>query len=246
MKATFSEEIDKALKTISTDRIRTNLLRKPEQKTLAYLVTRIPSWVNSDMLTSVGLLGSLIVLLSFILAAYIHTNWLLLGLLGFLINWFGDSLDGRIAIYRNRSRKWYGFALDVITDWLGILLIGLGYIIYTSGPWEMLGYVFVVLYGWGILTTLLKYKITGEYAIDPGLFGPTEGRILVCLILFFEVLIPGSIIYTLGALTAFVFSINITDTAKLLRLADRRDKREKIQAAIDRGEKKFLHVKHVS
>ena len=242
MKATFTEEIDEALKTISTDRIRTNLLRKPEQNALAYLVTRVPSWVSSDMLTFVGLLGSLTVLLSFILAHYISPNLLLLGILGLIINWFGDSLDGRLAIWRRRSRKWYGFALDLVTDWLSIFLIGFGCIVYIDGIWELLGYAFVVLYAWGIITTLIKYKITGEYAIDPGLFGPTEGRILVMLILLFEIFIPGSIIYTLAALCTLVFFIDIFDTSKLLRLADRRDKREKIMAKVEKAEKQLLNV----
>jgi hypothetical protein len=242
MKATLAEEFDETLKTISTDRIRTNLLRRPEQNALAYLVTRIPSWISSDMLTFIGLLGSLTVLLSFILAHYFSRNLLLLGILGLIINWFGDSLDGRLAIYRRRSRKWYGFALDLVTDWISIFLIGFGYIIYVNGIWELLGYGFVALYAWGIITTLIKYKITGEYNIDPGLFGPTEGRILVMLIFLFEVFIPGSIIYTLAALCALVFFIDVFDTEKLLRLADRRDKREKIIAKVEKAEKQFLNV----
>lgn len=238
----INEEIDEVLRTIQVDRIRTNLLRVPEQKALAWLVTRIPSWISSDMLTFIGLLGSLTVLLSFILAHYISTNLLLLGILGLIINWFGDSLDGRLAIYRNRSRKWYGFALDLVTDWISIFLIGFGCIVYINGTWELLGYAFVVLYAWGIITTLIKYKITGEYNIDPGIFGPTEGRILVMFIFLFEVLVPGSIIYTLAALSTLVFFIDIFDTAKLLRLADRRDKREKIMAKVEKAEKQLLNV----
>lgn len=242
MKVSFNEEIDAALKAIAVDRTRSNLLRKPEQNALAWLVTRIPHWISSDMLTAVGLLGSFIVLLSFILAAYIHRDLLLLGILGFLINWLGDSLDGRLAVYRNRSRKWYGFALDVVTDWISIFLIGFGYIIYSQGLWELLGYAFVVLYAWAMITAILKYKITGQYNIDPGLLGPTEGRILIASFLLFEVLIPGSLCYTLGTLTAFVFFVNISDTSKLLRLADRRDKREKIVASVKEDENKLLNV----
>jgi phosphatidylserine synthase len=44
-----------------------------------------------------------------------------MGYFGFAINWFGDSLDGRIAYYRNTPRKWYGFALDCIMDWLSLV-----------------------------------------------------------------------------------------------------------------------------
>jgi hypothetical protein len=229
METIIDQETERTLKIISTDRVRTNLLKTPEQRALAFLVQRIPSWVNSDMLTFIGLLGSLSIMLSFILAAYVHPHWLLLGLFGFAINWFGDSLDGRLAFYRNKSRKWYGFALDITIDWLSILLVGWGYIIYTSGEWEVLGYGFVVLYGWSIINTLLKYKVTGEYAIDPGLFGPTEGRILLMGIFLAEVLFPGSIVWSLGLLTAFILSINIVDSRKLLRLADEADRKAKLK-----------------
>ena len=54
---------------------RTNLLRKPEQKTIAFLVQRIPSWISSNMLTAIGFFGNIIVFLSFILATYLHRNY---------------------------------------------------------------------------------------------------------------------------------------------------------------------------
>jgi phosphatidylglycerophosphate synthase len=68
------------------------------------------------MLTFIGVSGSLIVLSGFILAVYVHKNYLLLGVPGFVINWFGDSLDGRLAYFRKKPRKWYGFTLDLVTD----------------------------------------------------------------------------------------------------------------------------------
>jgi len=91
------------IKYIFSDRARTNLLRKQEQMAIAWLVKRIPSFVTSNMLTAIGFFGYVVVSGSFILADYFGRAYLLLGLLGFAINWFGDSLDGRLAIYRNRS-----------------------------------------------------------------------------------------------------------------------------------------------
>jgi phosphatidylglycerophosphate synthase len=136
-------------KIISTDRERTNLLRNPEQKLIAYLVQRIPLWISSNMLSFIGFMGGVIVFLSFVLAAYVDRSLLLIGVLGYLISWFGDSLDGRIAYYRKIPRKWYGFALDITTDWLGIILMGLGFVIYAEGGWEIFGFGFVVMCGWG-------------------------------------------------------------------------------------------------
>ncbi|HJV78583.1 MAG TPA: hypothetical protein VJ602_09385, partial [Paludibacter sp.] len=163
----------------------------------------------------------------FILATYIDRNFLLLGILGFFINWFGDSMDGRVAYYRNTPRKWYGFSLDITVDWLTTMLIGYGYMVYTEGSWEMLGFVFVVMYGWAIITALLRYKVTGKYTIDSGLFGPTEVRIVISAILVAEVLYNGSIVYSALAACIILFIINVIDTRKLISLANDRDLSEK-------------------
>ncbi len=213
--------------TISKDRHRTNILRKYEQKSLVYLVQRIPAFITSDMLTGIGFTGSLITVFSFILATYVDRNLLLLGILGFFINWFGDSMDGRVAYYRNTPRKWYGFALDITVDWITTILIGYGFMIYTEGAWEMLGFVFVVMYGWAMITALLRYKVTGKYTIDSGLFGPTEARIVISAILVAEVLYNGSIVYSALAACSILFIINIIETSKLISVANDRDNAER-------------------
>jgi len=216
------------LSKISKDRNRTNILKKYEQQFLAYLVQRIPLWVNSDMLTGIGFLGSIITSCSFILALYYQIEWLLIGILGFFINWFGDSLDGRLAYYRDCPRKWYGFSLDCIIDWLSNILIGFGYIIYTGNRnGELIGFGFVVFYGWAMLMALLRYKITNQYTIDSGILGPTEVRIILSIALMLEVIFPGTVIYS-GLIACIILLIfNIKDFLKLLKMADLRDKEEK-------------------
>lgn len=213
------------LQSISVDRKRTNLLNVQEQSALAWLVQRIPLWVTSDMLTAVGLFGSLVVGASFILAFYLSKYFLILGFPGFIISWFGDSLDGRLAYYRQRPRKLYGFTLDITIDWMSIIAIGCGFIVYVRGMWDMLGYGFVVLYGWEMLIALMRYRITGKYSIDSGKFGPTEARILISAFMILEVILPGSIIYSAGAAVVVLFVINVVDTHRLLQLADKMDKK---------------------
>lgn len=227
MKSILHQEATEILKNISKDRHRTNLLKKHEQKALVFLVQHIPSWINSDMLTFIGFLGSIITMLSFILATYVHKDYLLIGILGLGINWFGDSLDGRLAYFRNQSRKWYGFSLDLIVDWITTILIGCGYMVYTDGNWKMLGFGFVVMYGWAMITTLLRYKVTDKYTIDSGLLGPTEVRVIISAILVAEVLFNDSILYSAIIACFILFFINIFDTLKLFRLANDQDNEEK-------------------
>ena len=215
------------LHKITKDRERTNLLKKYEQQFLVYLVQRIPSWMSSNMLTGIGFAGSFITTGSFVLASYCQREWLLMGILGFFLNWFGDSLDGRLAYYRNRPRKWYGFSLDFIVDWLTNILIGCGYIIYVGGQHgELVGFGFVVLYGWAMMIALLRYKLTNQYTIDSGIFGPTEVRIVLSLALIFEVVFKDSIIYSGLVACLILFIVNIKDFRKLLKTADQCDKED--------------------
>ncbi|MGD0343301.1 MAG: CDP-alcohol phosphatidyltransferase family protein [Bacteroidales bacterium] len=212
------------IKSVFSDRARTNLLRKQEQIAIAWLVQHMPPFITSNILTAIGFFGYIIVSGSFILAAYFSKTCLFLGLLGFTINWFGDSLDGRLAFYRNKPRKQYGFALDITVDWLSIILVGLGYIIYVHGIWDLFGYGFVVMYGWEMILALMRFKITGKYSIDSGIIGPTEARILISAVMVAEVFLPGSLAYLAGFLVVAIFFVNIIDTRKLLRLADEIDK----------------------
>jgi len=229
MKSENNLSTSEVLKIISQDRGRTNLLKFYEQRTLAYLVQKIPSWISSDMLTAIGFLGSILIFVSFVLASYFGEVYLLLGVLGFMICWFGDSLDGRIAYFRNKQRKWYGFTLDITADWIGIVLMGWGFVIYMDNQYEILGFCFVILYGWEMMTTLLRYKITNKYSIDSGLFGPTEVRIVISIILVLEVVLKGSIVYSAALACILLLITNIIDTNKLLKMANDRDIEEKEQ-----------------
>ncbi|SKC10080.1 MULTISPECIES: CDP-alcohol phosphatidyltransferase family protein [Sphingobacterium] len=219
------QEINKKL---FQDRKRTNILSDPEQRLISYLVPRIPERITSDGLTAIGFFGSLMILVSFLLAEYVNRDLLLLAIPGFFIQWFGDSLDGRIAYYRNKSRKWYGFALDIVMDWVSTVFIGLGYILYTVGDFKYLGFALVALYGWAMIISQLRYRITDKYTIDAGLLGPTEIRVVVCLVLLVEVVFKGTIDYSVLGICVILFFINIGDTIKLLAVGDAKDKEEKL------------------
>ncbi|MDR1678327.1 MAG: CDP-alcohol phosphatidyltransferase [Prevotellaceae bacterium] len=221
---------DDTISKIQKDRQRTNLFRRHEQALIAFLVERMPNWISSNNLTAIGFVGSIITAGSFVLAAYINKYLLLLGLFGLLLNWFGDSLDGRLAYYRNKPRKWYGFSLDFSVDWLTIILISFGFIIYAEGQLKFLGFGFAVFYAWAMITALLRYKLTGKYTIDSGLFGPTEVRVIIGAVLVLECLFHNSILYSAALVCVFLLVVNIIDFRKLLCIADEKDKSERENA----------------
>ncbi|MDR1004433.1 MAG: CDP-alcohol phosphatidyltransferase [Prevotellaceae bacterium] len=226
-----NQDKKEALARITANRHRTNLFRKHEQQLIAFLVRYVPSFITSDMLTLLGLAGSVITAGSFVLGKDFDRSWLLLGIAGLAINWVGDSLDGRLAYYRKTPRKWYGFSLDFCVDWLTNILIGAAYIYYAPDPKEFIGFAFVCLYGWAMMMALLRYKIAGTYTIDSGPFGPTEVRIIIMLILIAEVIFPQSIIYSSGTVCLALLAIDIKEFRQLLRIADKCDKAESEQSA---------------
>lgn len=211
---------------IFSDRERTNVLHKGEQKLILFLLKKAPGWITPNIMTAIGLFGSSIVFMAFILGRFHSKYDLLIGILGLLINWLGDSLDGRLAYYRKIARKWYGFALDIVMDWLSIILIGLGYYFYANGTTQIFAFLFVVLYGWSMIMSQIRYKITGCYQIDSGYLGPTELRVIIALILITETLFAGSITYFAIAISILLLVINITDTLKLLKAGDAKDREE--------------------
>jgi hypothetical protein len=72
------------------------------------------------------------------------------------------------------------------------------------------------MYGWEIIIALMRYKITGNYSIDSGIFGPTEVRIIISAILVGEVLIPDSIIYSVAMICIVLLVSDIIDTGNCI------------------------------
>ena len=115
------------MKQEQSRRIQTSVLNAAEKRVLVWLAQRQPRWVTSDGLTAIGVAGAIIVALGYILSNY-HIGWLWLASLGFVINWYGDSLDGTLARVRGLERPIYGFFLDHNVDGItmAIMCIGAG------------------------------------------------------------------------------------------------------------------------
>ncbi|MFD2940228.1 CDP-alcohol phosphatidyltransferase family protein [Flavobacterium notoginsengisoli] len=225
-KETQLEDYSTIAQRTFSDRNRTNILKKAEQLTIVFLLPKVPKFISPNVLTLIGTVGSVFVFLAFVLGTYVTNRYLLLGIIGLFLNWLGDSLDGRLAYYRNIPRRWYGFAIDIIADWIGIVLIGFGYYIYAKNGTQIVAFAFVALYGWSVIISQLRYKITDQYSIDSGFVGPTELRFIIAFILIAEVLFHGSIAYLAGLIAIVLFVINIVDSFKLLKLGDLKDKNQ--------------------
>src|SRR3954452_14532999 len=108
-------------------RVQESFLARAEKSALLWLATRMPQWVNSDHLTLLGFASLVGAGACYWLARW-DRLWLLGAILFLALNWFGDSLDGTLARFRNRQRPRYGFYVDHVIDCFGVtaLLAGMG------------------------------------------------------------------------------------------------------------------------
>lgn len=207
------------------DRKRTNLLKNAEHRLIRYLCERMPQWVTPNLLTAIGFLGSLIIWLGLWLGIEIR-EYLLFAIFGLFVHWFGDSLDGRLAYFRNTPRKWFGFSLDISVDWTAVCIIASGFYIYFQEH-NLVALIFVAAYGGSIIIALLRYRVTNQYSIDSVYFGPTELRILLAIMLLIEIFRPGTLLQFAIAGSVLLIVMNLFETTRLLRQADRKDIAEK-------------------
>lgn len=224
---------------IRSDRVRTSLLYEFEYRLIEQLYPRIPAWVTPNMLTAFGFLGALIVFFGLWISIYFK-GFLLLSIIGLAIHWFGDSLDGRLAYYRNTPRKWYGWALDINTDWTAACIIGLGFHFYLD-EFKIVSFVFVVAYGGSIIVSLLRYKINNEYKIDTFFLGPTELRIFLAIVILIEIFRDDTLLVFGFIGSLILIALNLLESYRVLRFADKRDQDEKTAKQALVKEKPSLH-----
>ncbi len=163
--------------SLALSRIQENLLARNERRLLNWLCARLPAWVTPDKLTILGLIGSFMTF-----AGYVLSNlgpwWLIMAIAGYLVNWFGDSLDGSIARFRSIERPSYGYFIDHSCDGLTVLMIltGMG-----LSPYVTMDYAMVALAGYLLLAihTFLSARVLGEFKLSYMAAGPTEMRIIL-------------------------------------------------------------------
>lgn len=150
-----------------------------EKRALLWLAARLPKWVMPDHLTGLGLLGMLAA--GALYAMSPGRPWLLLFVnLALIVNWFGDSLDGTLARYRQRLRPRYGFYLDHLVDAFGALFLlgGLAVSGYMHPAWAA---ALLVAYELLSIEIYLAAYTLGRFKISAGPVGGTELRLLLCV-----------------------------------------------------------------
>src|SRR3954465_16075249 len=160
-------------------RVQESFLARAEKSALLWLAARMPQWVNSDHLTLLGF-ASLIGAGACYWLARSDRMWLHGAIIFLALNWFGDSLDGTLARFRNRQRPRYGFYVDHVVDAIGtfFLLGGMAMSGIMSAP-VTIGVLIVYLLLM-IEVCLATYTI-GVFQISFFRMSPTELRIAIAI-----------------------------------------------------------------
>ena len=163
----------------SSVRIQTSILNGVEKKTLIFLADRQPRWMTSNILTGIGTIGAVVISLGYILSQF-NINYLWLSSLGFVINWYGDSLDGTLARVRNKQRPVFGYYIDHTVDIINELFIflGLGF----SGLISLdLSLFILIVYMMLTLNVSINAHLKKEFKLTYAKLGPTEFRVLAII-----------------------------------------------------------------
>jgi phosphatidylglycerophosphate synthase len=163
----------------SARRIQASFLAGLEKKTLVWLAERTPAHINSDHLTAIGFVGQLMAGAFYALSRW-NEYYLLAVIVCLGVNWFGDSLDGTLARFRQQQRPRYGFYVDHMVDTFGAVAMmgGLAFSDYMH-PWIAIGLLIAFL-ALSIQSYLASCTI-GEFRLSFWSFGPTELRLLLAV-----------------------------------------------------------------
>lgn len=150
-----------------------------ERPALKWLAAHMPDWVTPDTLTWLGVAASILIFFSYALTN-INPLFLWVASLGFILNWFGDSLDGTLARYRHIERPRYGFLIDHYVDAISAVLIfiGLGLSPYVDLVVALMGVIAYLLVS--IMVYLITY-VTDVFQITNVRIGPTEIRLMAII-----------------------------------------------------------------
>jgi archaetidylinositol phosphate synthase len=160
-------------------REQTSLLAPLERAALRGLARRMPTCVNSDHLSLLGLVSMFLAGVGYALS---RQNPLMLHVVNLFIflNWFGDSLDGTLARYRDRQRPRYGFYVDHIIDTFGTMFLIFGLALSGYMTERVAAAMLIVFLMLAINSYLAAYSLR-VFKISQWKMGPTEMRLLLII-----------------------------------------------------------------
>jgi phosphatidylglycerophosphate synthase len=178
------------MKEKNTDHVRINdiFLGPLERPALQYFCKIAPSWATPDTMTLIGIFGSILIAVGYILTRY-DLAFLWLSSFGYIVNWYGDSMDGSLARYRKIERPKYGYYVDHVVDitneFIVILALGMSPLVrFEIAALALIGDLMLSAH------TFLRTYVDDVFKISYSKLGPTEVRVILIMI--------NTVVYFLG------------------------------------------------
>ncbi|MEO7971929.1 MAG: CDP-alcohol phosphatidyltransferase family protein [bacterium] len=159
-----------------------NSFLAPLERRLAPLVIpRIPSWIETQHLTMLTLIWSLLILVFSALAAR-NLRWLWLVSLMIFLQWVTDHYDGKVGKYRNTGLVRWGYYMDHLLDYFFLcsILLGYAFILPERSRFQLL--LMLALFAAFDFSTFLAFSATDKLKISYLKFGPTEFRLALIVV----------------------------------------------------------------
>lgn len=152
-----------------------------ERKWAAYVIPKVPTWLETYHLTMLTLVWSVLIFLFSYLAKQ-NIKWLWMVSLMVFFHYVTDHLDGKVGKYRNTGLVRWGYYMDHLLDYVFMCSVLLGYAMLCTdkGRFNML-FLLAVFAGY-LVNSFLTVAALEKFKIDLVKFGPTEFRIAIIVI----------------------------------------------------------------
>lgn len=179
-----------------------------ERRMVAWLVPKVPSWLETYHLTMLTLAWSIgIVVASLFARQSFHWLWLVSALIA--LQYLTDVLDGAVGRHRDTGLIKWGFYMDHFLDFLFLAAIIVGYSLALPDIAAYWFFALLVVGGALMVNSFLSFAATNEFQISTLGIGPTEIRLFFILsntaIIFFGAAwLPVALPVILGILTSIL------------------------------------------
>lgn len=169
-------------------RYHQSLTSRAERAILQKLCPLVPRWISSDGLTAIGVAGAGLAGIGFALADR-GRIFPCLAIVGMILNWIGDSLDGTIARFRHCERPQYGLFVDLSADTVSVACITVG-IGLSSFAHLVPALVILATYYLAMIVAMSICMATGVFRISFGKIGSTEIRLIIVVCALCIMILP--------------------------------------------------------
>jgi phosphatidylglycerophosphate synthase len=159
----------------------TSFLTPLERRLAPVVLPRIPSWLETQHLTMLTLVWSVLILLFSYLAAR-NLKWLWLVSLMIFLQYVTDHYDGKVGKYRNTGLVRWGYYMDHLLDYFFLcsVIIGYAFILPEKSRYQLL--FMLAIFAAYDFSTFLAFSATDRLKISYLKFGPTEFRLALIVI----------------------------------------------------------------